>query len=210
MSRSPWKTLADGSRLYAVDDFERAAYRLMTLQVATGSDTASRRDYQLIADYLAEFQQVFEPFGISLRHDPQFAYVVARPRHVLRQRTASKAATILVLVLATLYHRIRMQGQEGDFGEGVVELPDLQEAYLDLAKRDLPSGSELRALLTDLERWGIARRDDLRGEAQPFRVLIHPAIADLVTKEWLGQLEGLMPDRPEAFDQDEEATDVSP
>lgn len=208
MTTSGWAALAERSKHLIVDDFERAAYRLMTSQVLSGGDTATRRDYHLVADHLAEFQQVFEPFGIALRHNPQFAYIVARPRHVLRRRMASKAATILILVLADLYHRIRMQGQEGDFGEGVVDLPDLQEAYLDLVKRDLPAGGEMRGLLSDLERWGIVRREDLPGDTQPYRILIQPAIADLVTPEWMTQLEHLGAGRADTPEHEVEDGDV--
>lgn len=208
---SIWERLAEKNRMYAAEDYERAAYRLVTSQVLSASDQATRKDFHLVAENLREFSQVLEPMGISLRHNTPFRYVVAQPRHALNQNRVSKATTLLVLVLADIYHRIRFNGQEGDFGEAYVELPDLQEAYQGLTGHDFPKTGELRDLMADLERWGIARKCETEmGSSQPFQVMIHPAIAEIVTKEWLNQLDGLRKHAGDADEeQGEEAADVS-
>lgn len=209
---SIWERLADGSRMFTVDDFERAAYRLVTAQVLSVNDQGTRKDYHLVAEHLREFKHVLEPLGISLRHNTEYRYVVAQPRHVLNQAKASKAVTLLVLVLSDIYHRVRFNGQQGDFGEAYVELPDLQEAYQGLTGFDFPTRTgEVRALVADLERWGIARaHGNERDAAQPFSVMIHPAISDVVTKEWLGQLDALRrPEDADVVDEVEEVDDVS-
>ena len=109
---------------------------------------------------------------------------------------------------------MRFNGQEGDFGEAYVELPDLQEAYQGMTGYEFPKTGELRELIADLERWGVARKHE--GDVdhtQPFSVMIHPAISDIVTKEWLGQLEGLRKqtgtDELEGEAEQEESDDVS-
>ena len=188
---SRWDKLVDKDSRYVVEDYERAAYRVITHQLLSVADPFTRKDYYLVAENLREFQQLFEAFGITLRHNPQYRCVIGQPRHVLNQNRASKAVTLLVLVLADLYHRARFNGEEGDFGEVYVELPELQEAYQGQIGEDFPKSAELNALFDDIERWGIARRwrKDM-DEAQPFRVLIQPAIADIVTKEWLHLLDG--------------------
>ena len=51
-----WNTLSQQSNgLYAVADFERAAYRLVTEQVLYASDTRSRSAYHLVEAYLEDF-----------------------------------------------------------------------------------------------------------------------------------------------------------
>jgi len=209
---SIWERLVEKNRIYAAEDYERAAYRLVTSQVLSASEQATRKDFHLVAENLREFSQVLEPLGISLRHNTEFRYVVGQPRHVLNQNRVSKATTLLVLVLADIYHRVRFNGQEGDFGEAYVELPDLQEAYQGMTGHDFPKTGELRELMADLERWGIARKHESEiDDSQPFRVMIHPAIADIVTKEWLSQLDGLRKHADTDADegQGEEAADVS-
>lgn len=204
-----WDTLSDRSKLYETADFERAAYRLLTSQVLTAADATTRKDYHLVADHMSEFQQVFVPFSVELRHNAQFQYIVARPRHVLRQRMASKAESLFVLVLADLYHRVRFNGQEDDFGQAPVELVDLGEAYQSLVGRDLPGATELRQLVAAAERWGIARREDTPGELNAFRIQVTPVIAELVTSDWLDQLAALRnPSDADSGDDDVEDPDV--
>lgn len=210
-----WERLADSNSLYTVDDYERAAYRLVAMQVLSVNDPGTRKDYHLVTGHLREYKQVLEPLGIGLRHNAEYRYVVAQPRHILNQAKATKAVTLLVLVLADIYHRVRFNGQEGDFGEAYVELADLQEAYQGLTGYDFPTRTgEVRALIAEIERWGVARiHGNDADPAQPFSIMVHPAISDIVTKEWLGQLEGLR--RPSSTDEDEptgdteEADDVS-
>jgi hypothetical protein len=212
---SIWERLAEGNRMFTVEDYERAAYRLVTAQVLSVNDQATRKDYHLVAEHLREYKQALEPLGIGLRHNAEYRYVVAQPRHVLNQAKASKAVTLLVLVLADIYHRVRFNGQEGDFGEAYVELPDLQEAYQGMTGYDFPTRTgEVRALIGELERWGIARMHGNEFDpSQPFSVMIHPAISDIVSKEWLGQLDGLrkQSDAEEqgAEEEAEDANDVS-
>jgi hypothetical protein len=206
---SRWERLAEKDTVYVIDDYERAAYRLITMQVLSASDPLTRKDYHLVADNLREYVAATDAFGVTLRHNASYRYVVAQPRHVLNQQKADKATTLMLLVLADAYHRVRFNGLEGDFGEAYVALPDLQEAYEGLTGRDMPKAGELRAMLAELERWGIVRRSEKVDDTQPFQVMIHPAIADLVTKEWLTQLELLKKQRETDDDDDTEASDVS-
>lgn len=186
-----WDKLVARDSRYVAEDYERAAYRLISHQVLSAMDKGTRKDYHLLANNLREYQQVMEPMGVSIRHDAQYQYVVAQPRHVLNQRRVSKQVTLLVLVLASVHHQVRFNGMEGEFGEAYVELPALQEAYQEMTGQDFPKATEFRALLGELDRWGIARQDDTPfDEGQRFRILIHPAISAIVTKEWLTLLDG--------------------
>jgi len=214
---SVWDKAAERSRLYEVADYERAGYRLFTGQVVSAHDPATRKDYFLIAEEFREYEKVFDPVGVRLRHNTEYRYVVAQPRHVLNQNKASKTATLMVLVLADIYHRVRFKGQEGDQGEAIVELPDLREAFQGMTGFDFPENKgDVRALLAEIERWGVIRLQDSETDpTQPYCVMVHPAISDVVTKEWLTQLEGLRKPVDGSIEDDgeeaghEEADDVS-
>jgi hypothetical protein len=208
MSYRLWDTLSDRSKLYVAADFERAAYRLMTNQVLNAAEPTLRKDYHLVADHLGDFQKVFDAFAIELRHDAQFQFVVARPRHVLRQRMASKLETLFVLVMADLYHRVRSDGAQDDFGQAIVELPDFTEAFMALTGLPQPGTADMRHAFAALERWGLVRRDETPGEPNPYRLIISPVIADLVTSSWLDELAQLARPDDADVDTDEEGDDV--
>ena len=198
-----WETLSERSSLYQPTDYERAAYRLVTSQVLTAADSTTRKDYHLVADQLSEFKSVLAPFAIELKHDATFQYVVAIPRHVLRQRMASKLETLFVIVLYSIYHRVRMASEEDDFGQAIVDLAELDETFRNLTGRELPGAGELRQLLAATERWGIARREDTPQDLNPFRIVVSPVITEIVTEAWLNELAALR--RPT---EDDEVADV--
>lgn len=187
-----WDRLAERNKIYEPADFERAAYRLVTAQVLSAGDIATRKDFHIVSEHLKEYVKVLDLFGINVRHNAEFRYVVAQPRHIVNLGKANKATTLLTLVLRSKYHDIRNNGQEGDFGEGYVDLTELQEAYIRLTHEPMPKISEIREQMADLERWGIAKRiDPLNGDTQPFQIVIHPAIREIVAEEWLNLLDGL-------------------
>lgn len=218
-----WDRLAEQSKTYVVADFERAAYRLVTAQVLSVNDAATRKDFYLVSTYLREYKRALEPLGISIRHNTEYRYVVAQPRHFLNQNKVNKAVTLMVLTLASLYHQVRFNGLQGDFGEAIIELPALQEVYQGLTGEDLPGRGEVRAIMDEVSRWGIA---ELAGNeldtSQPFSIRIHPVITDVVTEAWLSELEQLFradhadmdldegedEDVGEVSSNDEEAADV--
>ena len=62
-----WEDLA--SRLdgvYVAEDFETAAYRLVSEQVIYHSDRSSRVSYSIVDLYEREFNKVLAPLGVSL------------------------------------------------------------------------------------------------------------------------------------------------
>lgn len=185
-----WDKALSRDTMYEEQDYEQAAYRLVTHQVLSASDRATRKDYGIVSRNFNEFEQAVRPFGVELLHDTNYQYIVARPRHVLTQQRASKEETLLLLVLASIHHRVRFEGREEANGETFVELPDLQEHYEKETGRDFPSPGDFRPLMIKFKRWGIAAfedRDEVRGQLAKVRV--HPAIGDLLRKEYLSHLE---------------------
>ncbi|WP_024867626.1 DUF4194 domain-containing protein [Pseudoxanthomonas suwonensis] len=189
MKRS-WNTLSQLSNgLYAVQDFERAAYRLVAEQVLYAADHRSRVAYHLVEAFLDDFAAALAPLGVRLERNPHYRYIVALPRH--GDGTPVRLdETLLLLVLRQRYDHGVREGRIEDHGEVVVELPDLQEAYPALTGRPMPDVGALRALAATLRRWGVCRL--VEGEAddlQPFHLLVRPAIVEIVGEQWLQRLD---------------------
>jgi hypothetical protein len=189
MKRS-WNTLSQASNgLYTVQDFERAAYRLVTEQVLYASDRSARVAYHLIEAHLEDFRSALEPLGVVLERNAHYRYVVALPLHG-EGAPVSLEETILLLILRHRYDQAMRQGQIEDLGEVVVDLPELQEAYPAFAGRQMPEVGALRLLARTLKRWGVCRLVETEGDdLQPFHLLVRPAIVEVVGEHWLQRLD---------------------
>ncbi len=189
MKRS-WNTLSQLSGgTYAVQDFERAAYRLVTEQVLYASDRMARSAYHLIEDHLEDFSAALSPLGIRLERNAHYRYLVALPSHG-EGTPVTLAETLLLLVLRQRYDAAMRQGQIEEHGEVLVELPDLQEAYPELTDRPMPDTGTLRDLSATLKRWGICRLVESEADdPQPFHLRVRPAIVEIVGEQWLQRLD---------------------
>ncbi|MGJ4729855.1 DUF4194 domain-containing protein [Luteimonas sp. SDU101] len=189
MKRS-WNTLSQLSNgVYAVQDFERAAYRLVVEQVLYAADRNTRLAYHLVEDHYDDFVAALAPLGIRLERNAHHRYIVALPVHG-EGVPVSLAETLLLLVLRQRYDEAMRQGLVEDEGVVTVELPELQEAYQALAGRPMPDIGNLRELGRTLRRWGVARLVDSEGDdPQPFHLQVRPAIVDIVGEHWLQRLD---------------------
>ena len=189
MKRS-WNVLSQLSNgTYAVADFERAAYRLVTEQVLYASDRGARIAYHLVEDHFDDYLAALAPLGIRLERNPHYRYVVALPAHA-EGVPVTLEETLLLLVLRQRYDESARQGNIEELGEVVVELPELQEAYQALIARPMPEVGTLRALARTVRRWGVARLVDSEpDDPQPFHLRVRPAIVDIVGETWLQRLD---------------------
>ena len=102
MKRS-WNTLSQLSNgVYAVQDFERTAYRLVVEQVLYASDRSTRLAYHLVEDHFDDFIAALAPLGIRLERNAHYRYVVALPAHA-EGVPVTLAETLLLLVLRQRY-----------------------------------------------------------------------------------------------------------
>ncbi|NZA26399.1 DUF4194 domain-containing protein [Luteimonas sp. SJ-92] len=189
MKRS-WNTLSQSSNgMYSVQDFERAAYRLVTEQVLYAADRGSKVAYHLVEAHLEDFATALQPLGIRLQRNAQHRYLVALPAHA-EGTPVTLEETLLLLVLRQRYDEAFRQGRIEEHGEVVAELPELQEAYQALAGRAMPEVGALRQLARALRRWGVCRLVESEGDdPQPFHLLVRPAIVEIVGEQWLQRLD---------------------
>jgi Domain of unknown function (DUF4194) len=195
MAAPMWETLADASNGRATaEEFEAAAYRLVTEQVLYYADRHSKTAYALVDQYERNFRQVLTPLGIDVKVNRQLRYAFAQPQQS-KAGTATVAETILALVLRAIYDESARQGHMNDDGEVVVDVVELDEKHRMLAQRELPAKAKLDALLDSLKRWGIARKSEELAEASdedmgaaPYGIVIRPAIVDLLGDTALAKL----------------------
>lgn len=189
MKRS-WVNLSQLSNgVYAVQDFERAAYRLVTEQVLYASDRHSRTAYHLVEEHFEDFVAALAPLGVRLVRNAHHRYVVALPQHT-EGVPVTLDETLLLLVLRQRYDEAMRQGQIEEHGDAVVELPDLQEAYPVLTGREMPEVGLLRTLARTLRRWGVCKLEESEpDDPQPFYLAVRPAIVDIVGEFWLHRLD---------------------
>jgi len=189
MKRS-WNTLSQQSNgTYAVQDFERAAYRLVTEQVLSASERATRLAYHLVEDHFEDFAAAVAPLGVRLERNAHYRYIVAMPTHG-EGTPVTLAETLLLLVLRQRYDVAMREGLIEDEGAVTVELPDLQEAFPALTGRPMPDVGVLRELARTLRRWGVCRLvESDNDDPQPFHLLVRPAIVEIVGEHWLQRLD---------------------
>lgn len=189
MKRS-WITLSQLTNgLHTVQDFERAAYRLVVEQVLYASDRTSRLAYHLIEDHYDDFVAALAPLGIRLERNAHYRYLVALPAHA-EGVPVTLAETLLLLVLRQRYDETMRLGMVEDEGVVTVELPELQEAYQALAGRPMPEVGVLRELARTLRRWGVCRLvESEHDDPQPFHLQVRPAIVEIVGEQWLQRLD---------------------
>lgn len=209
MKRS-WNTLSQQSNgHFTVQDFERAAYRLVTEQVLSASDRNTRLAYRLVEDHFGDFVAALAPLGVRLERNGHYRYIVALPTHG-EGVPVTLAETLFLLVLRQRYDLAMREGEIGDDGNVAVELPQLQEAYPALTGRPMPDIGTLRELARTLRRWGLCRLVDTEGDdPQPFHLDVRPAIVDVVGELWLQRLDQHRRDDGESDEDDAGDTDAN-
>lgn len=219
MSSLFWENVAtrtDG--VVTADDFETAAYRLVTEQVLYHADRQSRVAYGLIVQYERDFKQALAPLGVALEINTRLRYAYAKPLHQ-KMGAASVSQTLLALVMRAIYDESARLGQFTDDGEVVCDLVELAEKYRLMTGRELPGKGEFSALMRTMKRWGIARKSDESSDGGNFDssatypIVIRPAIADILGDTALMRLAlwtaADTTDEPAPIEPSEESTEVS-
>ncbi len=182
---SHWERLATQSQMHAESDYQRAGYRLVMEQVLYASDQRSRLAYELIVKHRKEYEALLAQLGMRITHNPHMGYVVATPDAYVADKMRL-TETRLAVVLRRMYDD-KMHAAEIVAGEAFVDMIDLERAYKDLLKRELPPRTQLEEQLQALKRYGIVRLEESHDE-QRIQVVIRPGIVDVLGESALLQL----------------------
>lgn len=155
---SHWDNLAaatDG--VLTPQDFESAAYRLLTEQCLYYSDQRSRSAYGIVERYEKDMARVLAPLGITLKVNRVGHYAVAIPIHA-KSIPASAAQTLFALVLRGVFESMATTGYISEAGEVHVDLYELHDKYRLMTGKEFPATGEFHNLMRTMQRWGIARK----------------------------------------------------
>lgn len=194
---SHWERLAAQSQTNVESDYQKAGYRLVMEQVLYAADPRSRLAYELIVRHRKDYDALLAQLGMTITHNPHMGYLVATPNQYVAEKMRL-AETRLALVLRRLYDD-KMHATEIVAGEAFVDMIELERAYKDLLKRELPATAVLNEHLQTMKRYGIVRLEETRDE-QRLQVAIRPGIVDVLGETALLQLaaHASLPDEEDA------------
>ena len=194
---SQWERLAAQSQTNVESDYQKAGYRLVMEQVLYAADPRSRLAYELIVRHRKDYDALLAQLGMTITHNPHMGYLVATPNQYVAEKMRL-AETRLALVLRRLYDD-KMHATEIVAGEAFVDMIELERAYKDLLKRELPATAVLNEHLQTMKRYGIVRLEETRDE-QRLQVAIRPGIVDVLGETALLQLaaHASLPDEEDA------------
>ncbi|MCY7296234.1 DUF4194 domain-containing protein [Alteromonas sp. a30] len=186
---SRWTKLAESQEIYAVQDFQKAAMRLLNEQVLYQGNSNQRKDFDLIAQYEADFTQALDMFGCRLEINRNEQYVAAIPTIPETSKITLKE-TLLVLVLRKLYDQ---HMERGTLHQGIagVSLIELETAYKTSTNRELPMKpqSELLGLFDVMKRWGVAKAiKQLNGDETDWYIQVLPGIQSIMNENAIASL----------------------
>ena len=210
---SYWQELASNSDgYYQAEDFEAAAYRLVTEQVLYHADRGSRKLYGIVERYERNFVKVLAPLGITLGVDRQLLFAYAIPVHVT-PTLATVTQTLFALVLRGIYEDGMRAGYLCDeSGEIHCDFVELREKFQLMTGRELPGKGELETLIRTAKRWGIVRRlDDIESPEPGVSaggVAIRPAIREVLGETALQQLALWAGERKECSEESDDPVTV--
>lgn len=218
-----WTSAAEAEgKAVLEEDFEAAAYRLISEQILYAADRGSKVAYGLIRDYQKEFNRALEPFGVTLKVNSQLRYACAIPLHA-KTTPVTVDQTLFALILRIIFDEETRAGNHDENGEVAVDLVTLEVKYKQATGgRELASSGKLKELMQWMRRWGIARiavddasplaRDGHQSE-QPYIVIIRPGIADVLGEaalERLAQFSGPAADVENTMSADQLPADGNP
>jgi len=184
-----WKRIAEQDEAFTVQDFQKAAQRLLVDQVLYQAIPKQRADYDLIVAHESSFAEALDLFGCKLDFNVQERYVAAVPT-IAEVSKIPLMHTLLALVLRRLYDHHMNRGTL-NAGVAGASLPELEAAFQESTGRELPMKpqSELQAMMDAMKRWGIARlvkTENLGGSAWFVEIL--PGIQSLINERTLSML----------------------
>lgn len=189
MTNSHWQILSDRSGgLYVPEDYEQAAYRLITEQVLYYSDRTSRKDCMLVMDHSREFGLAMAPMGVTLKISSVKRFAAALPKHS-RGGPVPLDETLMALTLRKVYDQHLSRGDINEANDVECSVEELQQVYQLACSRELPDKGRLDVIFRTMRRWGIATvHGEGGGDGQPYQVHIRPGIEVILGEDALMRL----------------------
>lgn len=178
-------------------EFQQAANYLLAHQFVSAYKHGQRKYFLLIEAYQSYFSTLFEALGMNLYVNENERLVGLMPierEAFVRLKTDE---TLFLLVLRQIYEE-KVENFEVDNGFVATNTHMILDRYVHLVKREIPSETRFKDILTLLSRHGaIIRGKAYEDESKNVAIHITPVVRLVVTEAYLRQLEsfnGIDPD----------------
>ena len=188
-------------------EFQQTANYLLANQFVSAFKHGQRRHYLLVEMYQQYFSNLFDALGMKLyvNENERLAGVLPVEREAFVRLKTDE--TLFLLVMRQIYEE-KVENFEIDNGFVSTNSVAILERYVQLVKREIPTETRFKDILTLFSKQGVIIRGKAYDEdAKNLMISITPVVRLIVTEAYLRQLEsfnGSDPDEDEVIDEQTE------
>ena len=185
-------------------EFQQTANFVLANQFASAYKHGQRKHYLLLEAYQDYFGKIFDALGMKLyiNENERLAGVLPVQREAFVRLKTDE--TLFLLVLRQIYEE-KIENFEVDNGFVATNTQTILERYVQLVKREIPTETRFKDILSLLSRHGVIIRGKAYEEdSKNFIINITPVVRLIVTEAYLRQLESFNGADPEEDDLDDD------
>lgn len=190
-------------------EFQQTANYLLANQFVSAFKHGQRRHFLLVEMYQQYFSNLFDALGMKLyvNENERLAGVLPVEKEAFVRLKTDE--TLFLLVLRQIYEE-KVENFEIDNGFVTTNSVAILERYVQLVKREIPTETRFKEILSLLSKHGIIIRGKAYEEdAKNLMVSITPVVRLVVTEAYLRQLESFNGTDPEDDDETDDEAEQS-
>ncbi|WP_067219621.1 DUF4194 domain-containing protein [Marinomonas gallaica] len=191
-------------------EFQQTANYLLANQFVSAFKHGQRRHFLLVEMYQQYFSNLFDALGMKLyvNENERLAGLLPIEREAFVRLKTDE--TLFLLVLRQIYEE-KVENFEIDNGFVATNSVAILERYVQLVKREIPTETRFKDILTLFSKHGlIIRGKAFEEDAKNIMVNITPVVRLVVTEAYLRQLESFNGTDPEEDEVVDEQVEQSP
>lgn len=191
-------------------EFQQTANYLLANQFVSAFKHGQRRHFLLVEMYQQYFTNLFDALGMKLyvNENERLAGLLPVEREAFVRLKTDE--TLFLLVLRQIYEE-KVENFEIDNGFVATNSVAILERYVQLVKREIPTETRFKDILTLFSKHGlIIRGKAYEEDAKNIMVNITPVVRLVVTEAYLRQLESFNGADPEEDEVIDEQVEQSP
>ncbi|TDO96768.1 DUF4194 domain-containing protein [Marinomonas balearica] len=189
-------------------EFQQTANYLVANQFVSAYKHGQRKHFLLVEMYQDYFSQLFDALGMKLyiNENERLAGILPVQREAFVRLKTDE--TLLLLVLRQIYEE-KIENFEVDNGFVTTNTHTILERFVQLVKREIPTETRFKEILTLFSRHGVIIRGKTYDEdSKNMMINITPVVRLIVTEAYLRQLESFNGSDPDDDDIETEASSV--
>jgi hypothetical protein len=189
-------------------EFQQAANYLLSHQFVSAFKHGQRKYFLLIEAYQHYFSNVFDALGMKLyvnENERLLGLLPVEREAFIRLKTDE---TLFLLILRQIYEE-KIENFEVDNGFVATNTHAILERYVQLVKREIPTETRFKDILTLLSRHGVLIRGKAYEEdSKNLAIHVTPVVRLVVTEAYLRQLESFNGSDPEQDEDQDESIQI--